>query len=107
MSIEPGALFLIFFLLHFGVGLVAYVEKRLKPLLELLHIKSNETVSMLALARHYYDLGVSVPDRLLIEPAPVLTSMLRRLEARVSLEISAVLFAALIPSSVMTAIIMY
>ena len=47
MTIDPGMLFLIFFLLHFGVGLVAYVEKRLKPLLELLRIKSNETVSML------------------------------------------------------------
>ena len=107
MTIDPGMLFLIFFLLHFGVGLVAYVEKRLKPLLELLRIKSNETVSMLELARHYEQLGVSVPDKLLIEPAPILTSMLRRLEARVSLEISAVLFAALIPSSVMTAIVMY
>ena len=62
---------------------------------------------MLELARHYDELGVSVPDKLLIEPAPILTSMLRRLEARVSLEISAVLFAALIPSSVMTAIVMY
>ena len=107
MTIDPSMLFLIFFLLHFGVGLVAYVEKRLKPLLELLRIKSNETVSMLELARHYEQLGVSVPDKLLIEPAPILTSMLRRLEARVSLEISAVLFAALIPSSVMTAIVMY
>ena len=40
MTIDPGMLFLIFFLLHFGVGLVAYVEKRLKPLLELLRIKA-------------------------------------------------------------------
>jgi hypothetical protein len=46
-----------------------------------------------------------VPDKLLIEPEPILTAMLRRLEARVSVEIAAVLFVALIPSGVLTALL--
>ncbi len=104
---SPLLLFLFLFLLHFGIGLVAYIEKRMKPLYKLLQITSRETVSILELAKHYDSLGVNVPDHLLIEPAPLLTSMLKKLEARVSLEVSAVLLVALIPSSVLTALMVY
>jgi len=96
---------LILFGLHFALGLVAYVERRMKPLYALLQLKRLDTTGLRSLALHYQNLGLQVPDALLLEPEPVLTGMLRKLEARVSLEISAVLFMALIPSSVLTALL--
>ncbi len=105
MITHPFVLFLILFGLHFALGLVAYVERRMKPLYALLQLKRLDTTGLRSLALHYQNLGLQVPDALLLEPEPVLTGMLRKLEARVSLEISAVLFMALIPSSVLTALL--
>jgi hypothetical protein len=105
MITHPFVLFLVLFGLHFALGLVAYIERRMKPLYALLHIKKLDSAGLRSLALHYQDLGLHVPDTLLIEPEPVLTAMLRKLEARVSLEISAVLLMALVPSSVLTALL--
>ncbi|MCH1541406.1 MAG: hypothetical protein L7S56_08280 [Candidatus Poseidonia sp.] len=105
MNTHPGFLFLMLFALHVMLGLLAYIEKRMKPLYALLQINKINTNSLTGLAQHYASIGVTVPDKLLIEPEPILTKMLRKLEARVGLEISAVLFVALIPSSVLTAIL--
>ena len=105
MITHPFVLFLILFGLHFALGLVAYVERRMKPLYALLQLKRLDTTGLRSLALHYQNLGLQVPDALLLEPEPVLTGMLRKLEARVCLEISAVLFMALIPSSVLTALL--
>lgn len=103
MMSNPLVLFTVLFGLHLALGLVAYVERRLKPLMALLRIWETNTCSLTLIAKHYDGLGLRVPDELLIEPDSVLTSMLRRLEARVSLEVAAVLFVALIPSSLLTA----
>lgn len=103
MNANPGLLFLLLFVLHFALGLVAYIERRMKPLYALLQLKKLDTHSLTAIAKHYHQLGLVVPNVLLIEPEPMLTAMLRKLEARVSLEISAVLFVALIPSGILTA----
>ncbi len=105
MNANPFILFLILFGLHFALGLVAYIERRMKPLYALLQLKKIDTCSLASIARHYESIGIRVPDKLLIEPEPILTAMLRRLEARVSVEIAAVLFVALIPSSVLTALL--
>ena len=102
---NPLLLFLILFGLHFALGLVAYIERRLKPLYALLHLRKTNTFSLTSIAKHYDNIGLRVPEKLLIEPEPMLTAMLRKLEARVSLEITAVLFVALIPSSVLTALL--
>lgn len=105
MSPDPFLLFLALFGLHFAIGLIAYIEKRMKPLYALLQIKKNHTYSLISIAFHYQSIGVNVPDTLLIEPESTLTTMLRKLENRVVVEISAVLMVALIPSSVLTALL--
>ena len=106
MMSNPWALFAVLFGLHLALGLVAYFERRLKPLMALLQIWQTNTCSLVLIAKHYDALGLRVPDQLLVEPDSALTSMLRRLEARVSLEVAAVLFVALIPSSVLTAFLL-
>lgn len=103
MMSHPLVLFTVLFGVHIALGVVTYVERRLKPLMASLRIWETNTCSIVLIAKHYDTLGMRVPDQLLIEPDSVLTSMLRRLEARVSLEVAAVLFVALIPSSVLTA----
>ena len=105
MNSHPLLLFVILFGLHFALGLVAYIERRLKPLYALLHLRKTNTFSVTSIAKHYDTIGLRVPEKLLIEPEPMLTAMLRKLEARVSLEVAAVLFVALIPSSVLTALL--
>ena len=103
MMSNPLVLFTVLFGLHLALGLVAYFERRLKPLMAMLRIWETNTCSLVLMAKHYDALGLRVPDQLLIEPDSVLTSVLRRLQARVSLEVAAVLFVALIPSGVLTA----
>ena len=105
MNSHPLLLFVILFGLHFALGLVAYIERRLKPLYALLHLRKTNTFSVTSIAKHYDSIGIRVPEKLLVEPEPMLTAMLRKLEARVSLEVAAVLFVALIPSSVLTALL--
>lgn len=105
MNSHPLLLFVILFGLHFALGLVAYIERRVKPLYALLHLRKTNTFSVTSIAKHYETIGLRVPEKLLIEPEPMLTAMLRKLEARVSLEVAAVLFVALIPSSVLTALL--
>ena len=105
MLMSAPMLFLLLFVVHVALGVLAYVERRLKPLYALLQVRRFDTQAMVELARHYRRIGVDVPSKLLVEPGSVVSDMLRKLEARVSLEVTAVLFVALIPSSALTVLL--
>ena len=51
--------------LHFALGLVAYIERRMKPLYALLQLKKIDTCSLTSIARHYESIGIRVPTNFL------------------------------------------
>ena len=90
-------------ILHLGIGIIAWFEKRYLPLLQ--KITDIETLNMKLnrLASKYQSLGIDVPQGL-IECPSLLVREAKRMEIRLSIEIALISLAGTIPPGLLVII---
>tara|TARA_B110000459_G_scaffold2573_2_gene2917 strand:- start:19 stop:351 length:333 start_codon:yes stop_codon:yes gene_type:complete len=93
----PGTIVTIF-LIHIGIGIYAWFEKRWKPVLSRLTLFEDETEILHSIALEYIEIGVAVPGLCLVSPQSAIVTEAKRIETRMLVELIAVGCAGFIPS---------
>tara|TARA_B100000575_G_C23131958_1_gene656768 strand:- start:48 stop:365 length:318 start_codon:yes stop_codon:yes gene_type:complete len=91
-------------ILHLGIGIMAWFEKRYLPLLQKITDKETLNTKLNRLASKYQSLGVDVPQGL-IECPSLLIREAKRMEIRLSIEIILISLAGTIPPSILVIIL--
>lgn len=90
-------------ILHLGIGILAWFEKRYLPLLQKITDKETLNMKLNRLASNYQTLGIDVPQGL-IECPSLLIREAKRMEIRLSIEIILISLAGTIPPSILVLI---
>ena len=90
-------------ILHLGIGILAWFEKRYLPLLQKITDKETLNMKLNRLANSYQTLGIDVPQ-VLIECPSLLIREAKRMEIRLSIEIILISLAGTIPPSILVLI---
>ncbi|MAK26187.1 MAG: hypothetical protein CMA02_02825 [Euryarchaeota archaeon] len=90
-------------ILHLGIGIIAWFEKRYLPLLQKITDKETLNMKLNRLASKYQSLGIDVPQGL-IECPSLLVREAKRMEIRLSIEIALISLAGTIPPGLLVII---
>ena len=90
-------------ILHLGIGILAWFEKRYLPLLQKITDKETLNMKLNRLANSYQTLGIDVPQEL-VECPSLLVREAKRMEIRLSIEIILISLAGTIPPGILVII---
>jgi len=90
-------------ILHLGISILAWFEKRYLPLLQRITDKETLNVKLNRLANSYQTLGIDVPQEL-VECPSLLIREAKRMEIRLSIEIILISLAGTIPPGILVLI---
>jgi|TARA_B100000519_G_C14180014_1_gene408078 hypothetical protein len=90
-------------ILHLGIGILAWFEKRYLPLLQKITDKETLNMKLNRLANSYQTLGIDVPQEL-VECPSLLVREAKRMEIRLSIEIALISLAGIIPPGLLVII---
>ena len=90
-------------ILHLGIVIIAWFEKRYLPLLQKITDKETLNMKLNRLASKYQSLGIDVPQGL-IECPSLLVREAKRMEIRLSIEIALISLAGTIPPGLLVII---
>ena len=103
MSLGIMSLAFCLLILHLGIGVIAWFEKRYLPLLQKITDKETLNMKLNRLASKYQSLGIDVPQGL-IECPSLLVREAKRMEIRLSIEIILISLAGTIPPGLLVII---
>jgi len=95
-------LFTIIFLLHSILLIIKWVEVRYRPLMAHLGLIDREKMKIHAIAKEYHQMGIMVPDCLLVPPGSLPREHVRRIEHRLIIEGILIWFGSITSSTVFT-----
>ena len=90
-------------ILHLGIGIVAWFEKRYLPLLQKITDRETLNMKLNRLASKYQMIGIDVPQEL-IECPSLLVREAKLMEIRLSIEIILISLAGIIPPGILVLI---
>ena len=103
MSVDYSILMvcLLLFLAHLAIIASRWMEVRLRPMLLRIGLlnKASEWIHKTAL--RYSGMGLAVPPDLLKQPSSIPTAEARRIETRLSIELTLIVITALMPSGLL------
>tara|TARA_B100000683_G_scaffold240897_1_gene248408 strand:+ start:2842 stop:3159 length:318 start_codon:yes stop_codon:yes gene_type:complete len=100
MNLGIVSLALCLLILHLGIGIIAWFEKRYLPLLQKITDKETLNMKLNRLATKYQSLGIDVPQGL-VECPSLLVREAKRMEIRLSIEIILISLAGTIPPGIL------
>lgn len=100
MNLGIVSLALCLLILHLGIGIIAWFEKRYLPLLQKITDKETLNMKLNRLASKYQSLGIDVPQGL-VECPSLLVREAKRMEIRLSIEIILISLAGTIPPGIL------
>ena len=103
MNLGIVSLALCLLILHLGIGIIAWFEKRYLPLLQKITDKETLNMKLNRLASKYQSLGIDVPQGL-VECPSLLVREAKRMEIRLSIEIALISLAGTIPPGLLVII---
>ena len=103
MNLGIVSLALCLLILHLGIGIIAWFEKRYLPLLQKITDKETLNMKLNRLASKYQNLGIDVPQGL-VECPSLLVREAKRMEIRLSIEIALISLAGTIPPGLLVII---
>ena len=92
---------LLLFLAHLAIIASRWMEVRLRPMLLRIGLLNKESEWIHKTALRYSGMGLAVPPDLLKQPSSIPTAEARRIETRLSIELTLIVITALMPSGLL------